>query len=162
MRQTLNLKNTLLLFLTAIAFISCKKEDEIVPFKENRDFADLSLIGQGSLYGNGDEGFTQQNIVISNEEDWTDFINSVDSYNEVSSSFSETDIDFDLYDVFAIMDQVRSSGGYAVSIDTVYETSEDVIVDVLASTPEGLVTTVITQPYYIAKYPKSGKTILFE
>ena len=119
------------------------------------------LIGKGELHGNGSEGITKQNLVITNKKAWDNLVDAMNSVNNVSNSFTETDIDFSKYQVIAIFDQLRSSSGYDISITNITEYADSIVVDVNHVIPNGSVLTVMTQPFHIVKIPVSDKSIIF-
>ncbi|MGC6430330.1 MAG: protease complex subunit PrcB family protein [Jejuia sp.] len=115
-------------------------------------------IGEGALSGDGSEGIAQSNIVIKNTTDWQNLITQMNSFNNVSSSFSETDIDFDNYLIIAVFLEVKPNG-WEVEITEVTENENSLVV----STKETeFVSSVISQPYSIVKIRKTEKTIEFE
>ncbi len=58
---------TLFLTLGILVFTSCNND-------ENSEFESTKMnfteIGKGVLYGNGQEGISQSNVIISNVNDW--------------------------------------------------------------------------------------------
>jgi len=118
------------------------------------------LIGKGCLYGNGKEGISKQNKVITTFTEWNTLISSINSVNNVSGSFTETDIDFSHYQVIAIFDEIRGNGGWSIDITDI--TEADNIVVTYSNLEKGGETDVMTQPYYIVKIPVSSKEIVFQ
>jgi len=120
-----------------------------------------TLISKGDIFGDGEEGITEQNSIISDETTWTNLINQIDSVNNISDSFSETDIDFSEYTVIAVFDSIKGNGGFSIELDIIAN-ANNIIVEIINSAPEGNATTVITQPYHIVKIPNSNLPIIFE
>lgn len=149
--------NKIFVTLVLLFVFNCKStENQAKMAKE-----DIVLIGKGNLHGSGSEGIEKQNLVITSSEEWQDLLNKINSVNKVSDSFSETDIDFSKYTVVAVFDDIRESGGYSLSL-AFQETTDKVLVEVLRKTPDGIATSVITQPYYIVKLPKRNLPIIFK
>lgn len=121
----------------------------------------IVLIGKGNLYGSGDEGFEKQNMVINNTEDWNNVMAKMNSVNNVTNGFSETKIDFSKFTVIAVFDEVKTSGGHSLELDIKPE-SDKIIVEIIRKSPDGMATSVMTQPYYIAKIVKSELPIEFK
>lgn len=121
----------------------------------------IVLIGKGNLYGSGSEGIEKQNLIVTSPEEWKDLLNKMNAVNKVSDSFSETDIDFSEYTVIAVFDEVKNSGGHSLNL-VIQETKDKFWVEVLRKSPDGIATSVMTQPYYIIKVPKSELPIVFE
>ena len=120
-----------------------------------------AIIAQGELYGDGNEGITKQNIVITTEEECEKLKKAINSVNNVTNNFFESDIDFDSYQVIAVFDEVRGNGGCKVQIIDIVEYNNSIVVDYnTISTPNG--PAVMTQPFHIVKIPVSNKKIVFE
>lgn len=146
--------------LSIVFVISCKSNKTIQGNEKMRNESPV-LISSGNLYGSGEEGIEKQNLVITNDDDWNDLLKQMNSINKVSSSFSETEVDFSKYNVIAVFEDVKASGGYSIELD-IHKTSEHTIINIINNTPEGLATSVMTQPYYIAKIPKTDMPIVFK
>lgn len=151
------MKNKALIILLSILILSCSSNNE------NSRVANIepTLIGKGNLLGNGDEGIIEQNIVITDQDSWNSLIAQMNLINNVSDSFSETNIDFSEYKVIAVFDELKGSGGHSLELNIIFN-SENIIVNIIKLFPEGNVTTIITQPYYILKIPTSELQIIFE
>ena len=118
------------------------------------------LIGKGSLYGNGQEGITKQNMVIKTSAAWNTLMQSMDLVNNVSNDFTETDIDFTQYQVIAIFDEIKNNDAWSIDITQIKEYADSIAV-IYDNLETGDLTTVPTQPFYIVKIPISDKTMLF-
>lgn len=131
----------------------------------NEDSGNIKIspiqIGKGYLSGAGAEGIPKQNVVISDSMSWNVLINQMDSVNNVSGSFTETEIDFSEYIILASFSEIRNSGGYEIEIKNIEENPETIKADVINTIPNQIVTGNITQPYHIVKIPNSGKQVIF-
>ncbi|APY08206.1 hypothetical protein BWZ20_07775 [Winogradskyella sp. J14-2] len=137
--------------------LNCKSaENKAKMTQEN-----IILIGKGNLHGSGAEGIEQQNLIVTSSEEWQNLLNSINSVNKVSNSFSETDIDFSKYTVLAVFDEVKNSGGHSLNL-VVEETKDKILIEVLRKSPDGIATSVMTQPYHIVKIPKPSLPIDFK
>ena len=118
------------------------------------------MVAQGELYGNGQEGITKQNLVIKTPQEWNDLLNAMNSVNNMSDNFTETDIDFNSYLVIAVFDEVRGNSGCCINIANIIEYADSIVADV-----HSYIATsgfdVMNQPYYIAKIPVTNKNIVF-
>jgi len=123
--------------------------------------AESVLIAKGNLYGSGEEGLTKQNRVIDNQNDWKDLIAQMNTVNNVSDHFSETEIDFSKYTIIAVFNDVKGSGGHSIDLD-IASTSKNTLVTVNYSAPKGNATSVMTQPYFITKILKTNLPIVFK
>lgn len=119
------------------------------------------LIAQGNLYGAGGEGIQEENLYIKSEGTWNSLLEKINSVNNESDKFTETDIDFDEYHIIAVFDQNRPTSGYSVVLD-ITEDDDNVFAEVTKTTPEGIMPTVITQPFTIVKITATNKTVLFQ
>lgn len=153
------MKKHLLLLLCSILLIltSCRdNNDENIESKNQINF---QLIGKGNLMGSSYA--PPQNTAITNSTQWNNFLNQIDSSNNhPSSTFTETNIDFNQFMVILVVDSVYPNGGHSVDILTIDENSQNIEVDV-EKLLQGDVTTVITQPYHIVKIPKILKPVIF-
>ncbi len=137
--------------------LNCKSSEN----KAKMTKEDIVLIGKGNLYGSGSEGIEKQNLIVTSPEEWKDLLNKMNAVNKVSDSFSETDIDFSEYTVIAVFDEIKNSGGHSLNL-VIQETKDKILVEVLRKGPNGIATSVMTQPYYIVKIPKPSLPIVFE
>lgn len=118
-------------------------------------------IGEGSLYGNGDEGIPKQQIIIDTEAEWHALKKQMDRVNPVSEQFTPKDIDFKTHQVIAVFENVKTTGGY--HIDMALETSKTQrTITVNTKAPEGMATTVMTQPFKIIAIPRMDTPIIFQ
>ena len=120
-----------------------------------------NIMSQGNLYGSGEEGIVEQNLIITNQSDWDDVMLLMNSVNEVTQGFTETKIDFDTCTIIAVFDKVRSSGGYGLELN-IETKSDEIIVNTIKTSPEGYASAVMTQPYCIVKVAKSDLPIVFK
>lgn len=119
------------------------------------------LIGQGALFGAGEEGIVRQNLVITDDVNWQNLINQMNTRNNVSDSFTETNINFSEYMVIAVFDKVKGNGGWSIDITNIDNQTNQIVVTV-TNLKTGNVSSVITQPYHIVKIPVNNKEIIFE
>jgi hypothetical protein len=117
------------------------------------------LIGKGNLVGR--EENSKQNLVIKNEAEWESLKTAMNTINNVTDRFIETDIDFSAYQVIAIIDEVKGTGGWTVDITDITEYSDSIVVTI-QNIKTGSFTSVMTQPYHIVKIPASDKEIVFK
>ncbi|WP_179021199.1 protease complex subunit PrcB family protein [Winogradskyella forsetii] len=154
------MKTHVLITIFIIVAMSCKSkkstENTEKMVKENP-----VLISKGNLYGSGEEGIEKQNLVITNDDDWNELKKQMNSINNVSNGFLETEIDFSKYSIIAVFDDVKTSGGHSIELNMT-TTSEHTIIKVISKSPEGLATSVMAQPYYIAKLEKTDLPIVFQ
>ena len=121
---------------------------------------DSELIAKGDLSGIGTEAISNQYFSITNQTEWENFISQIDVTNEVSSGFSEQNIDFSEYVVIAVIDQVRNTSGYSIDLEISTNYEKIFIGSNLSSpSPDGVVATVISQPYHIVKIAKTNLPI---
>ncbi len=151
------MKKSLFIFLSILLFVSCDNDEN-----DNNEFDPIEInfteIGKGTLSGSGQENIPQSNLIIQNQAEWQSLIDNMNSINNVTSVFLETEIDFDSYTIIAVILEVKGSG-WEIEINNIIENDNSINV----STQETeYFTLVMTQPFYIAKIPNSEKTIIFE
>jgi hypothetical protein len=121
----------------------------------------FTAIGQNNLFGNGRENIVQQNFTISDSKSWNELMTKMNSVNNNSEGFTETNIDFANYMVIAVFDKVYGNGGHSIDIIKITENENKIIVKI-DNVLKGDATAVMTQPYHIVKIRKTNKLILFE
>jgi hypothetical protein len=151
------MKTNILSIVLFLLVLSCKTNVE----SSKMEIVESFLIAKGNLYGAGSEGIPAQNLIIDNQTDWNNLKKKMDSVNKVSDTFKETTIDFSKFNVIAVFDEVKGSGGHSLEL-TINSNSENRIVNVSHLAPEGSATTVMTQPFYIVKIAKSKLPIVFK
>ncbi|MGB8704383.1 MAG: protease complex subunit PrcB family protein [Gillisia sp.] len=143
-------------FILLISVLGCSTHD--FP----GDPVKTTLIAKDILYGNGEEEIPEQNLVIRDSESWNELIKKMNSVNQVSDSFTQTDIDFTKFTVLAVFDKVENSGGYDITIEKVFDKDKALVVKIRKISPAGFVTQVMTQPFHIIKIPATQKQVIFE
>lgn len=138
-----------------LLLFSCNNDDDGSQAESAIEFTD---IGKDALYGNGKEGIVKGNMIITNQMDWKALMAQMDSVNNTTDKFSETDIDFERFMVLAVFLEVKGSG-WEIEITKVTENKNSVNVSTI-ETPYGY--TVMTQPFHIIKIHKTEKLILFK
>jgi len=151
------MKKNVLIILLSIFFLSCNTDDN----NSEMTNVESTLIAKDNLFGNGDEGIVEQNMVITDQSTWNDLITQMNSVNNVSDNFSETDIDFSEYKVIAVFDEIKGNGGHSLEL-SINSNSENIIVSITDLGPEGNAITVMTQPFHIVKIPTSDLPVIFE
>jgi len=151
------MKKKILIILLSVFVLSCSSDDD------NSEMANVesTLIAKNNLFGNGAEGITKQNLIISNQTAWNDLISKMNSVNNASDNFTETDINFSEYTIIAVFEEIKGNGGHNLELN-IMSNSENIIVNVTDLIPEGDATTVITQPFNITKIHNSDLPIIFE
>ena len=150
------LRPILFLALALPVFTACSKdgEEELQgkPIQQTK-------IAEGTL--SSAETVPSQHLLISSEEDWKALIAALQQHNpDVLHWFSETEVDFDQFQVLALIDEVRPHSGYYLSISEVLETETQIEVKLQQGhTDEGF--TVLSQPFYIARIARTDKPVKF-
>lgn len=155
------MKNSLLYILVLCVF-GCKTTIKKVKTEHPKmETTEFKVIAKGHLYGSGEEGFSKQNLIVTNQNDWNTLITQIDTVNKVSMGFTDTKIDFSKELVVAIFDEVKASGGHRIELE-ITQNSTHTLVEVAHIAPKGMAASVITQPYYIIKMTKNNLPILFK
>ncbi|REE16905.1 hypothetical protein DFQ09_105117 [Winogradskyella pacifica] len=149
-----------LLLLSLVFVLNCKS-NKIEKNNAKMKHSERTLIAKGNLYGAGEEGVAKQNTIIENQSDWEQLMAQMNKVNNVSESFTETKIDFSEYTIIAIFNDVKSTGANSIELD-ISTTSENTLVVVKYISPTGNATSVMTQPYYITKIPKTDLPVVFQ
>jgi len=64
--------------------------------------------------------------------------------------------------LIVIFDKQQTTGGHSIEIVESEQTSGKIIFKYRKSHPEGMATSVMTQPYYLASIIKTDREIIFE
>ena len=108
----------------------------------------------------GSEGINPQNLVINNQQDWNNIINLIDQFR--LAQFTETtNVDFNNFQLIAVFDNIYQSPTYDVTISSIIENQNNIVVTV-TKTLNPSDATVVDQKFHIVKIPKSTKPILFQ
>lgn len=141
-----------LTLLLPLVIIGCSNDDN-----EALNTPPVQEIAQGWLSYN--EVFTNENIVITSSSQWEELLSEMEGVNEgITNTFTETDIDFDNYEVLASF-QVKN-GTTTVDITAVTENENNITVTV-KNLQQGL-TQDVALPFHIVKIQKSDKPVVFE
>ena len=121
------------------------------------------LIAHHAFYNNFPEITPERtNIIIDNNADWTNFLTTMGTE---TSYFSETDIDFEEFQIIASFDYLSQGLFMGVEILSVTENADNRVVDILYTEAEENSCFGFTgdsfRLYHIIKIPKSPKPILF-
>ena len=119
---------------------------------------EFDVIYNGSLNGSGSEGVSKSDMVIDNAINWKNLMMKMDSYNQLTDNFSETDIDFNNYLIIAVFLEVKGSG-WEVEITKITEEENRLIVSINETM---YATSVVTQPFSIVKILKNKNPIEFK
>jgi hypothetical protein len=150
----------ILLTLLAVFTLSCNDDDnsgntnEVFP----QDI-EFNTVAKGiALANNVYINTSPTNLTIKNNTDWNVFYTNM--MGKSTPEFIETNIDFNNFMVIAMFDKGRPSGGYEVSISSIIENTDNIVVDV-EYIGDGDDTTMPTCPYHIVRIPKSNKNVVF-
>ena len=118
---------------------------------------DFTLIGKGNVSGSEAENLNKQNVVITDSIQWQRLLSEMDSHRSVSSSLTETNIDFDKFQLIVIIDSVRPNL-CEINIKSITENKSDISVCIEKTSYDA---TAVTQPFCIVKIGKTNKNINF-
>jgi hypothetical protein len=136
----------------AILSLSCSNDSPPIPA------ASLTitpiLIGKGINSGTA----VQSNSVISNQTDWQSLMDQLTTEN--TATFTETNIDFNNFQLIVSIDSTRPNTGYSIDISSVIENPSNITVTI-NSVNSGSGFSVLCRPFEIVKIPKSTKPVVF-
>jgi hypothetical protein len=145
-----------LLILTFLTVYSCSTPND----SSNMINVESELIAKGDLSGIGTEDISNQYFSLTDQTEWVNFISQIDAINEVSSEFSQQNIDFSKYVVIAVIDEIRNTSGYAIDLE-IKTNYEQIYIGSSLSSPDSdeIVLPVLSQPYHIVKIAKTNLPI---
>jgi hypothetical protein len=108
--------------------------------------------------------------VINDEASWNDFAEGINSpfgidpeTGETISQILSAEIDFSAYTVIAAIDERHSHGGFNITINSINQQENEIIVDVETTLPgDENVTAAETQPIHIVKIAKTTLPVTVE
>lgn len=149
------MKKIFLIAVLSMVLINCSSDDN-----NNESFSsqniDFTTIGQGVAIVNL-MTIEQQNIAITNQTDWNQFLESFPHAAEIS----ETDIDFNTFQVIVSIDEERGHTGHWLEITEIIENENNITVTIVTGEYDSGFES-ICRPYHIVKIPKSDKPVIFE
>src|SRR5690554_1535356 len=151
------MKKIFLIAILSMVLINCSSDDnntaqdDFIP--QNIDF---TTTGQGVIIVNI-MTIEQQNTVITNQTEWNQFLESFPEATEIS----ETNIDFNTFQIVVSIDEERGHTGHWLEISEIMENENNITVTILNGEYDSGYT-AISRPYHIVKIPKSDKPVVFE
>jgi hypothetical protein len=116
---------------------------------------------KGILYGGGAEEISEGISVVKNMEELQALLLKINSVNHTVSENLVSDVHyFDQKMMLFIFDKVRGSGGHLMTIQRVFRSNDELVVEVLNVPPDGPATTVMTQPFEIIELNRSDLPVV--
>lgn len=101
-----------------------------------------------------------QTIAIKDQDELAEIYSQINKTRK--PGFTLPKIDFKEEMVLALFMGQKNSGGYVFHISKIVETDAAVEVFYKTSSPEGMATMAITQPFYICKTKRVDKEVIFK
>ncbi|TDO95423.1 protease complex subunit PrcB family protein [Flavobacterium sp. 245] len=149
------MKQIILFLSLVLTLASCSNDDS------ERSNVSFTTILQNDIYGPKDGTIPKSNRVITNETEWNALLSQLNIITQALYESPDTNVDFTKYQVIAVFDEVRHSGGYSIDITNITQSNSQITVKV-EQLKKGGFTSVITQPFHIVKIAKSNKTVVFK
>lgn len=145
--------NTILLLCVFV--ISCSSSDNNATVMQN-----TQLVAKGYFMPqNGEFNPNDQYLAITSQNQWDNIIGTLqDADPDILEGFTETDIDFNAFEVIAVIQKKNSST--TVDITNVAETQNNIIVTVKNLSQSAIQD--VAYPYHFIKIEKSNKPVVFE
>lgn len=104
----------------------------------------------------------KREMLITTNDQYQSLMNEV--YKNLDQMPRIPVVDFNKNSVVAVFIGERSNGGYMVSIDSINESSKNIHVNIIESTPgpNCMTTQALTRPFTLVKIPKTDKKPLFK
>lgn len=140
------------LFFLVLLFFACKTSKEISTAPAAIDF---EPIGSGILYGAGEEGLLAGAYLVNSVDELSEILSKMNSQNSGDYlNLTPDDSYFKEHSIVCLFDQVRGSGGHTFEIKKLTRHNDLLKISALSAKPEGMATTVMTQPFQIIEIPK--------
>jgi len=128
--------------------------------KKNIDKSDNSYSFTEVIKGGHSPFETEKNIVITDFVTYEKLFADIYQYREPKPTLPPLDFKNDM--LLALFMGMKNSGGYGISIDSIVSNDKELHVFVKKTNPKGRATSVMTQPFYLAKIKKTDKKIIFK
>lgn len=122
----------------------------------------LNVMAKGNLHGDGREGISAQNTMITSAEKWDKLKTKLKINRALVQKLDTISIDFDKQMVIALFDKQRRTGGHQIFIGESLQGPKEIVFTVKTTHPDGVASMVMTQPFYLATIPKTDKPISFK
>jgi hypothetical protein len=140
------------LFFLVLLLFACKTSKEVPNAPTAIDF---EPIGSGILYGAGEEGLLAGAYLVNSEDVLSEILRKMNSQNSGDYLNLTPDASyFKEHSMIFLFDEVRGSGGHTFEIKKLTLHNDLLKIGVLSAKPEGMATTVMTQPFQIIEIPK--------
>lgn len=150
------MKKTIILSLLAVAFFSCCSQKSADGTTGSNATEKINNVKQGSFEILKQDSFggkkSAGNVVITSQEE----LNGL--YTELNLGAAPK-TDFNKRNVIALFLGQKSSGGYSIGIKDISINGNIATVKIDAKGPDGMASTVMTNPYCIASITKTDKVI---
>lgn len=145
---------SILLFILIISSCTVTKPTEQLETETNP--VNFTVLKKGNLYGGGSEEIEEGVVVIRSFEELQTIVAKVNSANQTVDEGLVSDIHFfDENMLLFVFDKLRGTGGFTMSVQGIYQSKEQLILELVKSAPDGPATTVMTQPFQIIELQKS-------
>jgi hypothetical protein len=121
------------------------------------------LIAEGDHF-NGDKGnfviktlAEFDNLMCPRSEFWDS-----NAIATCSQYLAEKNINFDMYQIIAVIDGARPQLHWSINIVSIKEYPDDIVVSIYIKAPKGPAPDAFSQPYQIVKIPVTAKDVVFE
>ena len=141
---------------------SCKSNKKTTATKETDKLVqqNSSISKHTKLLSGSHNNITKEdNLIIRSQAELEKIYTTINKTRR--PGYSVPKIDFSKEIVIALFMGSKTSGGYSIKIDHIDFKPEETLVNIIKSKPSGMATSVMTQPFYIAKIPKMAKKIVF-
>ena len=104
----------------------------------------------------------KQQLIIKTLAEWKLLLSKMNSDDQNTCKLATADLNFDAYSIVAVIDEVKGSTGYVVTITNVVEHTEKLIITIKYTTLNNPTSGPMnTQPFHIIKIHKTNKPIEF-
>jgi len=149
------MKKLVFLFVSSLFILSCTNDDTAETAQDPMEF---EVLFQSALTG---DQLTPSpyGYVVTSLEDLYDMNNLFIQGVYQTDIFSETD--FDTYYLLYVLDRYKPDSSYYIEVNSVYENSNNVDVNITSDSTDGIAFQQPMQPFTVVKIPKTSKPINF-
>lgn len=149
------MKQIFLAVILSTVLVSCSSDDNQSFSTQEIDFYLIAKANPNrAFYDNSETAL----IVFTNTSDWNYFLSEISESINVEFAFSETEIDFDVFEVIAVIRAPQPTES-EIEITNIIEHLDFITVTTVSNNGAA---TIPTQPFHIVKIPKSSKPVVLE
>jgi len=150
------MKKIIILALVVLLFSNCSDDTPQEAWPQN---VSSTQLGKGERTSSDPGYLPGLKTSITNNDQWQNFLSEFSYNDNMVTNLTGTTIDFAEEQVIVVIDIVRSYSGNSITIESIKENEQNIMVKTKTQTMG--VMAAVSIPYHIVKIPASTKPVLF-